>query len=74
MKSVFSIDTHNGCFHAIRPARALRLAIISTLMLAYFLSQTLADEISLPPTLVSSAFDDKGEHMAVASCLKGVGG
>ena len=73
MKSVFSIDKHHGRFHAIWPARALRLVILSTLILAYLLSQSMSDEISLPPTLVSSAFDDQGQHMAVASCLKGVG-
>jgi hypothetical protein len=72
MKSVFTIDALYEAYHVLRPARTLWLTILSTLLLISFLTETMADGISLLP-LVSYAFDDESKHMVVASCLKGVG-
>ena len=73
MKSVITIDALNEAFHALRPARTLWITILSTLLLISFLTETIAEEISLLKPLVSYAFDDESKYMVVASCLKGVG-
>jgi hypothetical protein len=73
MKSVITIDALYEAFHVLRPARILWLTILSTLLVICFLTETMGDEISLLPPIVSYAFDDESKHMVVASCLKGVG-